>query len=559
MAEGPVVCYQEEQLHIPRYAIKDPETEYTRLMKDVNKAIEEIAIIKEGLEREGAVSEAAVFDAHKMFLEDPSLLEMAKDAIQRGLNAESAWMDAVEFFAKAISAVPDETLSARSADVRDVGRRVLRILCGIKEEPPLVLREPSIILALDLAPSQTATLEKAMISGLCTAAGGPTSHTAILAKALGIPALVGLGEEVLHIESGAYAILDANAGVLVAKPDYSMLEDFRQRWNQAKEVNQEEQKLASLPAMTKDGYQVEVVANVGSLNDTISAIQHGAEGIGLLRTEFLYLGRKEAPEENEQVDIYKPILDLMAQRPVVVRTLDIGGDKEIPYLKMAHEENPFLGWRAIRICLDQPDLFKTQLRALLRASSGHDVRIMFPMVATLGEVRAAKQAFYEAKREIESDGHPFSQKIQLGIMVEVPSVVVMADRFAREVDFFSIGTNDLTQYTFAADRGNERVVYLSDPCHPAVLRQIKRVIEVGHQSGIWVGLCGEMAGDPDGVPILLGLGLDEFSISSAGIPHAKAIIRGWTMAAAERLADDVLELESAEEVRELVRKSSPEI
>jgi phosphoenolpyruvate-protein phosphotransferase len=555
LAEGPAVFFQEERLQISRHEVDNPDSELARFREALIQAKEEIISVKQSLEAEGATSEAMVFDAHKMFLEDPSLLEMAGHAIRGGLNAEAAWSDAINFFAQAIGSLSDETLSAREADVRDVGRRVLRHLCGL-EEPRLVLQEPSIIIARDLTPSQTATLDKSMIIGFCTIEGGPTSHTAILAKALGIPALVGLGESLLQVEPGTHLILDAISGVMIANPESSFLDDFRRRKSQANKIDQQELAEAFRQAVTQDGHPVEVVANVGSLSDADTAIQHGAEGIGLLRTEFLYLERNESPGEDEQVNIYGAIFEVMGKRPVVVRTLDIGGDKEIPYLGLKPEANPFLGWRAIRISLDQPEFFKTQLRALLRASPGYDLRIMFPMIATLQEVRAAKQVFQEARKEIEAEGYPVAESIQIGIMVEIPSVAVLADQFAREVDFFSIGTNDLTQYTFAADRGNERVAYLGDPCHPAVLRQIQHVIEIGHQEGIWIGLCGEMGSDPNGIPLLLGLGLDEFSVSPASIPHVKSIIRRWSMEKAQTLVQSAIHLGSAGEVRELVREVS---
>jgi phosphoenolpyruvate-protein phosphotransferase len=295
---------------------------------------------------------------------------------------------------------------------------------------------------------------------------------------------------------------------------------------------------------------------VGSLDDARSALRHGAEGIGLLRTEFLYLDRSTAPGEDEQVVTYQAIFDVMGARPMVVRTLDIGGDKEIPYLDIGPETNPFLGWRAIRIGLDQPEMLKTQLRALLRASPGHDLRIMFPMVAALDEVRRARQIYELARQELQAQGLPVAERIQLGIMVEIPAVAMLAEKFAGLVDFFSIGTNDLAQYTFAADRGNPRVAHLSDPCHPAVLRQIARVIAAGHAAGIWVGLCGEMAGDPDGIPVLLGLGLDEFSISAGAIPHAKAVLRRWSVPAARQVAQAALEAEDAAQVRALVQAQS---
>jgi phosphoenolpyruvate-protein phosphotransferase len=438
-----------------------------------------------------------------------------------------------------------------------VGQRVLRTLLGRSALPGLALKKPSVIVARDLAPSQTVSLEKRLVLAFCTAEGGPTSHTAILSRALGLPAVVGLGRDILEVAEGATLLVDGDRGEAILEPDERSLQAFNERGRQARQKAEAEQARASEPAVTRDGHRVEIVANVGSSADAETALACGAEGIGLLRTEFLYLDRQVAPSEAEQGFAYDSILDIMGQRPVVVRTLDVGGDKSLPYLDLGHEANPFLGWRAIRMCLDRPDFFKTQLRALLRSGAGHDLRIMFPMVSTLEEVRKAKVLLAEAQDEAQAAGHPVAEGVQVGIMVEVPSVAVLADLFASEVDFFSIGTNDLTQYTMAAERTNNRVAHLSDALHPAVLRQIQRVIAAGHEAGIWVGVCGELAGDPEGVPVLLGLGLDEFSMSPPLIPRAKAILRRWTLTEARQLAEEALKLDTAGGVRELVQARQP--
>jgi phosphotransferase system enzyme I (PtsI) len=348
-------------------------------------------------------------------------------------------------------------------------------------------------------------------------------------------------------------IIDGSTGAVLIEPDEEQLrlhEEARLEYEQQAQADLQE---AADPAITTDGHAVEIVANVGNPEDTKLALERGAEGIGLLRTEFLYLERSSSPNEAEQLAAYDAILDAMEARPVVVRTLDVGGDKELPYLDLGEEANPFLGWRAIRMCLDEPDFFKIQLRALLRASPGHDLRIMFPMIATLDEVRRSKALLEEARTELVEEGHEVSETLQVGIMVEIPAVVLLADQFAREVDFFSIGTNDLTQYTMAAERTNERVAHLGDAAHPAVLRQIRSVIKAAHAEGIWVGLCGELAGDPDAIPILLGLGLDEFSMSPISIPRAKQIIRSWSRTDAQKIVDPALALDSAAAVREYVR------
>ncbi len=556
MTAGPCALVQDTPVAYARHACDNPIEELKRLDQALNESEQELQALEKSLAERGANEEAQIFQAHAMFVRDESLLDQTRQAVEGGSNVEAAWMDAVDYFAGQIASLPDPVLSARSADVRDVGKRVLAHLLGRAAGPELVLKEPSVIIARDLAPSQTAGMDRSLVLGFCTAEGGPTSHTAILAKALGLPAIVGLGNAILDIEPGTQLMVDADAGELIANPDAASLAEFRERSAAYAERAEREANQAQAPAVTKDGTRVEVVANVGSREDAAFAIKQGAEGIGLLRTEFLYLDRRDAPGEEEQLRNYADIFRTMEWRPVVVRTLDAGGDKEIPYLRLEPEANPFLGWRAIRLCLGEPELFKRQLRAILRASPGHDIRIMFPMVATLDEVRAAKRIFAEARQAVIDDGHPVAEHIQLGIMVEIPSAVVLADRFARQVDFFSIGTNDLTQYTLAADRGNKRVAHLGDPCHPAVLRQIKHVIEEGHAAGIWVGLCGELAGDPEGIPILLGLGLDEFSMAPSAIPQAKAVLRQWTAGDARNLAGAVLELDSAEQVRSFVQKAS---
>ena len=558
IASGPVFIYHEQEIKIERIKIKDQGGEWIRFDDAISSARVQLAKIQEKAAEETSEEEAAIFEAHCLFLDDPSLLDEVRSIMkEQSLNIEAAWSDTIESNAKKMEAVDDEYFRARAADIRDVGRRVLRNLMGIADTDLSMLKEPSIIIARDLTPSDTVRLDKELVLAFCTAEGGPTSHTAILAKALALPAVVGTGQELLSIENGATLLVDGGSGEIVHDPDQVTIEDYKGRAEAVAEQTRADLEKAFEPAVTLDGHQVEIVANVGNPEDTKSALDHGAEGIGLLRTEFLYLERNEAPNEAEQLEAYNTILDLMEDRPVVVRTLDVGGDKELPYLDLGDEANPFLGWRAIRMCLDQPDFFKIQLRALLRASPGHDLRIMFPMIATLDEVRRSKELIYEARKEVEDADQPVAGLIQLGIMVEIPSVVVLADQFAKEVDFFSIGTNDLTQYTLAAERTNEKVAHLGDACHPAVLREIKRVIEEAHAQKIWVGLCGELAGDPDAVPILLGFELDEFSMAPISIPRTKSIIRSWSLTEAKKLSDKVIDLDSAAAVRACVKEKSP--
>ena len=558
IANGPAYIFQETEPKIEKKTVSDTSAELKRFEEATRIALEQIKAIMAKAEAETSSEEAAIFDAHAMFLQDPTLIDAVRQSIEmHAINAEAAVNEAVETHAQTLESMEDEYFRARAADIRDVGRRVECILLGIDEVDLSDLNQPSIIIARDLTPSDTVRLDKNLVLGFCTAEGGPTSHTAIIAKALDLPAVVGVGSGVLDVPSSSLILLDGQKGEIVVDPEEAFLLEFANRKREHETRSSEELENAFDAATTLDGFNIEVVANVGNLQDAQMALERGAEGIGLLRTEFLYLDRLTAPDEEEQLTAYDQILDLMGERPVVVRTLDVGGDKELPYLNLGQEANPFLGWRAIRMCLDQPDFFKIQLRALLRSSPGHDLRIMFPMIATLEEVRSAKALLNESRDEVCVDGATVVESIQLGIMVEIPSVAVLADRFAKEVDFFSIGTNDLTQYTMAAERTNEKVAHLGDACHPAVLRQIRSVLQAAHSEGIWGGLCGELAGDPDAIPILLGLGLDEFSMAPTSIPRAKTILRRWSKAEAAKLAEEVLDYDSAEDVRERVRKAQP--
>lgn len=555
IALGPVFLFSEVQISVIEHAIQDAKTELARLDDALRNAKNQIEMLRIQAEETVGKEEAAIFEAHSLFLEDPELLKGVREGIeQRKVNCEFAWNTAIESYALQLEAMEDEYFQARAADLRDVGKRVLRILLGVEEADLSGLDEPSIVLARDLTPSDTVRLDKSLVRGFCTAEGGPTSHTAILAKALGIPAVVGVGSELLLLDKKTLLLIDGEQGLVIVEPDQETQEKMEARIEELEAQAAVDLVAARDPAITKDGHQVEVVANIGRPEETERSLGFGAEGIGLLRTEFLYLEKEFAPDEEEQFNAYKEILSVMADRPVVVRTLDVGGDKPLPYLDLGVESNPFLGWRAIRMCLDEVDFFKIQLRALLRASLGHDLRIMFPMIATIDELIKAKSLLEEARSEILDRGDRVAEKIQIGIMVEVPSVVVMADRFADYVDFFSIGTNDLTQYTMAAERTNEKVAYLGDALHPAILRQIQLVIQAAHMKGIWVGLCGELAGDPLAIPVLIGLGLDEFSMAPSLIPRAKAIIRKWTKSGSEQLASRVVEMESAEAVREHIRE-----
>jgi multiphosphoryl transfer protein len=550
---GSARLWHEKNIAIPRRTGCDLETESARLTSAREAARKELESLQAKVAVDAGANESKIFEAHQMFLYDPTLLDVVENFLKQGVNAEAAWMDAVTEAANSLSKLSDTTLAARAADLRDVGERVLKHLIGESASPGLNLIEPSIVIARDLTPSQTVSLDKSLVLAFCTAEGGPTAHTAILARALQIPAVVGLGEAILNISEGETLLVNGSAGQVTRRPDESEILEAQKLKSNLEQASRSALASASAPAITKDGKRMEVVANVGSVDDSRKALEFGAEGIGLLRTEFLYLQRDTAPSEEEQYEAYKAIFDVMAERPVVVRTLDIGGDKRLPYLELPREENPFLGWRAIRICLERPDIFQPQLRALLRAAVGHDIRIMFPMIAALEEIRAAKAAVVEAREALQSKGVAISKKVQLGMMVEIPSAAVMADVFAREVDFFSIGTNDLTQYTMAAERTNKHVAHLGDAIHPAVLRLIKQVTDATHRAGHWAGICGELGGDADAIPILLGIGVDELSMTPALIPRAKEIIRTCDVSSTRQLAEEVLALDTADAVRARVK------
>lgn len=555
LAKGKVKVFKTETINIPRYAINHPDEEVTRLNNAISIAFEDTIKLKEKVLANGAIPEAKIFEAQQLIIEDPSLLDIASENIHQNINAEAGWMDAIAEYAKKLESLQDVTLRERAIDVRDVGNRVLNHLVGSEISLSLELTEPSIVVASELSPSQTASFKKEFVLAICTSLGGPTSHCAILAKALGIPAVVGLGNELLQLKDDDFVWVDGGLGQVTLNPNETFLDEFAKKISSSTVTQSLEVGKCSDCARTLDGKIVEVVSNVGGADDAQLSLKCGAEGVGLFRTEFLFLNRNTEPNEEEQYLAYKKVLDVMENRPVVIRTLDVGGDKQIPYINIEHEDNPFLGYRAIRLCLNNPVFYKKQLRALLRASLNHNLRIMLPMITTLDEIRRAKSILEESKTELIAEGFQIATQIQIGIMVETPAAVVMADVFAKEVDFFSIGTNDLTQYTMAAERTNNKVAYLGDPCSPAIIRQISRVIKEAHKKSIWVGLCGELAGDEVGIPLLLGLGLDEFSMSPKLIPHAKSVIRKWSMKEAKLVAEEALKLSSAIEVRQFVKST----
>jgi phosphoenolpyruvate-protein phosphotransferase len=500
--------------------------------------------------------EAAIFEAHQLFLDDPEF----KAAIQKMLeemriNAEAAVEEAVERFAREMEGLEDEYFRARAQDIRDVGRNIIYGLLGISPSDLQLPDKPVIIVAEDLAPSDTVQFERQRILGFCTVRGGPTSHTAILARSLGVPAAVCVPLELSEVENHPSLVLDGSEGTLAIDPGPEELAQAKQAQSAWLSKFKAQILAASQAAVTRDGYAVEVVANIGSADDARQALEYGAEGVGLLRTEFLYLDRKSLPSEAEQIAVYRRIFEVMGGRPMVVRTLDIGGDKAVEYLGLRQEPNPFLGWRAIRMIGERPEVLRSQFRALLQAGREADLRIMVPMVSSLDEVRQARRLLNEARQSLLDEGLPAADKVQFGIMVEVPAAALLAEPVSEIVDFFSIGTNDLTQYTLAVDRTNERVAHLASPFHPAVIRLIAMTIEAAHAQGKWVGLCGEMAGDPLATALLLGLGLDEFSMAPTSIPAVKQAIKGLEVQACRKIAAQALELSTTQEVIEFLGKN----
>lgn len=507
---------------------------------------------------------ASIFDAHLLVVDDRSFVE----EVIRGLNAKRRNVEAVltgvaERYAEALLALEDDYLRERAADVRDVTRRILRNLSGRSTSLLSRLDQPYVIVANDLAPSDTAVLNRDRVMGFATDLGSPTSHTAIMARALGIPAVVGLHDVSVRVSTGDQLLIDGHKGIMVINPSRERLELY----GKIAEVRQGIQdKLAALkeqPAVTRDGYQVMLAANIEQPADVDSLMAHGAGGVGLYRTEYLYLSMKDLPTEDEQAAVYEEVVQRVAPAAATIRTLDLGGDKFLSHLKMPAEMNPFMGWRAIRFCLAQPEIFKAQLRAILRASRHGNVKLMYPMVSNVDEVLRANSFLEEAKDDLRQRGVPFDDNLEVGVMIEVPSAAITADLIAPHVDFFSLGTNDLVQYTLAVDRVNERVAYLYEPTHPAIIKLIKNTIDIGHQHGIWVGICGEMAANPVMAPLLIGLGIDEFSMSPSAVPLVKHVVRSLKFPQAEELAKTALPSSSATEVqnlcRQLIEKVAPEI
>ncbi len=547
----------EPDLSFEKNSINNPEAEVERFHSAMQKSKSDLELIRENAGKNLGADKAAIFEAHLLVLSDPELIAPIEDKINtEKVNAETALKETADMFISMFEQMDNEYMKERAADIRDVTKRVLSHLLGVQIPSPSMISEEVVVIAEDLTPSDTAQLNRQFVKGFATNIGGRTSHSAIMARSMEIPAVVGTKTATEKIQHGDMVIIDGLKGEVHIHPASELIEQYQKVQKEYELQKAEWAKLVNEKTVSLDNHHVELAANIGTPNDLKGVLENGGEGVGLYRTEFLYMGRDQLPTEEVQFEAYKAVLEGMNGKPVVVRTLDIGGDKELPYMNLPKELNPFLGFRAIRLCLEEQDIFRTQLRALLRASSYGNLKIMFPMIATLDEFRSAKAILEEEKQKLVSEGQKIAEKIELGIMVEIPSTAVLADQFAKEVDFFSIGTNDLIQYTMAADRMNQRVSYLYQPYSPSILRLVKMVIDAAHAEGKWAGMCGEMAGDETAIPLLLGLGLDEFSMSATSILKARSQIRSLSKADMEKLAQKVLNMQTTSQVIEAVKEAT---
>lgn len=559
-AVGPFYRYQPALPPVSMDLAEDPAKEWKHLLRAVELTGLAIEARRKQLVATIGREEAAIFDAHELILQDPELISQAKKYIfEAHMNAGKAWDQSIQSIAENYRSLEDPYQKQRAIDVRDVGNQVLYTLAEKTTLGKIELPHPVILFAEELTPTETSQLDMEKVLGIITSGGGPTSHSAILARALGIPALSGASTALSRVRADTLIGINATTGQLWIDPNQAIqteLDSYRQEWlSKRKKLLQSSHALAAL----RTGQRVEVVANVGGLQDAKAAVENGAEGIGLLRTEFLFLTRSSAPDEADQYEMLQQIGETITNNkmndwPMIVRTLDVGGDKELPYISLEPEANPFLGVRALRLCLRKPELFMPQLRAILRATADYRFRVMFPMVANLDEVLQAKSALEVAHAELSGEGTRHGWPIETGIMVEIPSAALMSEKIAPHIDFFSIGTNDLTQYTLAAERGNPALAGMADALHPAVLRLIHQIVEASHRFGKWTGICGELAGDAVAVPVLVGLGVDELSLNPAGIPRVKAILRNLDQEAAISLAQKVLQADGAAQARAIARE-----
>ncbi|EFO7245836.1 phosphoenolpyruvate--protein phosphotransferase [Listeria cossartiae] len=549
----------EPDLSYEKTEVTDVESEVKRFESALEVSKKELSMIREKAAKDLGEDKAQIFDAHLLVLNDPELTGPIEESIKNAkTNAETALQETTDMFIGMFESMDNEYMRERAADIKDVRKRVLSHLLGVTIPNPALIDEEVVVVAADLTPSDTAQLNRNFVKGFVTDIGGRTSHSAIMARSLEIPAVVGTKEVTASVAKNDIVIIDGLEGNVIIHPTEEQIAHYEKIKSDFALQQAEWDKLKNEKTVSKDGVHVELAANIGTPNDLEGVISNGGEAVGLYRTEFLYMGRDNFPTEEEQFEAYKAVVSGMDGKSVVVRTLDIGGDKTLPYLELPEEMNPFLGFRAIRLCFANEELFRTQLRALLRASVYGNLKIMFPMIATVNEFRQARDILLDEKAKLKAAGTEVSDSIELGIMIEIPAAAVLADQFAKEVDFFSIGTNDLIQYTMAADRMNERVSYLYQPYNPSILRLVKMVIDASHKEGKWTGMCGEMAGDQTAVPLLLGLGLDEFSMSASSILKSRSLIKRLDQSEMVKLAEEALNKSTAEEVVELVEKYTAE-
>lgn len=553
---GKAVVVRDEKPEVVQVSISDKDKEVKRFEDVLAKITEATMEMAASLANKVGGKEAEILNGHVLLLSDPMLSEEIKQKIQNELvNAEFAVDSVYDMYAGMFASMDDELMQQRATDMKDLKVRILKGLLGMADVDVARLPEGSILVAEDLTPSMTAGLNPQTVYGIVTELGGRTSHSAILSRALEIPAVVAISGLLENIHDGDTVCFDGDKGEVVIRPDADTLAEYEKKKEAYLLEKKELENYKGKPSVTKDGRKVEIVANIGKPEDAQRALEYDAEGVGLFRTEFLFMDRENAPTEEEQFEAYKKVATLMKDKPVIIRTLDIGGDKEIPYLGIEQDENPFLGYRAIRLCLDRKeDLYRPQLRALLRASAFGDIRIMIPLITCVDEIREAKALIREIMEDLDRENIAYNKNIQVGIMVETAASSIMADVFAKEVNFFSIGTNDLTQYTMCVDRGNAKVSYLYSPLNPAVLRSLKRVITSAKEAGIMVGMCGEAAADPLLIPLLLVWGLDEFSMSASSILKSRKLVTNSSIADLEKIEKEVMKFTTEKEVREYMEK-----